>query len=506
MIVFQETPFVSEGPQPLLREIEQGAAYPVEALGPLRAVVEAVQGQTLAPIAIAAQSALSVTALAVQAFADVETLGGTRPVSLYALTIAKSGERKSSCDEPLMAPLRAFERRQAASQQTDTQQWENAHALWKGDRDRILLEAKKNKGAGKTAAQADLDALGAEPKAPPITDRTVTEPTFEGLTRLFAHGMPSLGIFSDEGGQFLGGHAMSSENRQKTLAALNGTWGGQPIKRTRQGDGSYALFGRRLSVHLMVQPGVARTFLSDPQAADTGFVPRFLMTEPPSTMGTRLQSVTRQDPQALGAYADRMDAILETDMPLDATTGGLQPRVLSLSPQARTLLVQFSDALELEMGKSGKLSGLTGTASKAAEQAARIAGVLTLWGDLHAPHVELDAMANGITLAQFYLSEALRLSEAALVSAETEKAESLRKWLLENWPAQAQRYGRSPDKITLRDIVRLGPNALRESKIAQASVNLLATHGWLVVLEQGTEVDGRARSKAFQIVRPSDDI
>jgi hypothetical protein len=42
-----------------------------------------------------------------------------------------------------------------------------------------------------------LEALK-EPSAPPSADRTVTEPTFEGLTKLFATGQPSLGLFSDE--------------------------------------------------------------------------------------------------------------------------------------------------------------------------------------------------------------------------------------------------------------------------------------------------------------------
>jgi hypothetical protein len=48
----KETPFVPEGPQPLVRQIALGAAYPVPARGPLRAAVEAVQGMTQAPMAI----------------------------------------------------------------------------------------------------------------------------------------------------------------------------------------------------------------------------------------------------------------------------------------------------------------------------------------------------------------------------------------------------------------------------------------------------------------------
>ena len=59
-------PFKAEGPQPLLREIPPGEAFPLAALGPLRAAVEAVHDITQAPVGIAAQSALSVASLAVR--------------------------------------------------------------------------------------------------------------------------------------------------------------------------------------------------------------------------------------------------------------------------------------------------------------------------------------------------------------------------------------------------------------------------------------------------------
>src|SRR6056297_3710837 len=125
----QPIQYTPEGPQPLVRDIAPGMAYPVQSLGPLRAAVEAVQGITQAPVAIPAQSALAVASLAVQGFADVVTLGGPRPLSLYALTIAQSGERKSACDAPLMAALRDHEKEQAQAQRDEVQAWKNAHAL-----------------------------------------------------------------------------------------------------------------------------------------------------------------------------------------------------------------------------------------------------------------------------------------------------------------------------------------------------------------------------------------
>ncbi|KGJ04994.1 Protein of unknown function [Paracoccus halophilus] len=491
-------PFKAEGPQPLLREIPAGEPYPVQALGPLQSAVEAVQGMTLAPVAIPAASALAVASLAVQGFVDVETLGGPRPVSLYALTIAKSGERKSSCDAPLMAALRSFEKDEAKARRNDMASWENAHALWKGERDRILSEAKRGKGEKRTAAEADLNALGKEPAAPPSPDRTVTEPTYEGLTRKFAEGMPTLGIFSDEGGQFLGGFAMANENRQKTLAALNDLWQGNPIRRTRQGEGSFTLYGRRLAVHLMVQIGVARAFMADPMAADTGFLPRFLICEPASTIGTRLQSAVRHDDHALPAFADRLRAILDTPLPMDAETRELEPRILPLSREARALLMHFSDAVEAAQASGGEFSHVTGYASKAAEQACRIAGTLTAWDDLHAPEVSGEVMAHAITLAGFYLGEAARLADAATVSAEIERAEALRKWLLTSWPHS---------EVLPSDVLQRAPiRALRESPAAKSAIAMLVKHGWLTVLPEGSEVRGKSRREAYRIVRSGHEI
>ena len=135
---------------------------------------------TQAPVAIPAQSALAVAALALQGFANVETLGGVRPLSLYCLTIAASGERKSSCDAPLMDEMRLFEREQAASYSDARKGWEVERSIWKARHEKVLGEVKKGK-----ADKAELAALGPDPLSPALPDRLVSEPTYEGLTRLF---------------------------------------------------------------------------------------------------------------------------------------------------------------------------------------------------------------------------------------------------------------------------------------------------------------------------------
>jgi hypothetical protein len=80
----------------------------------------------------------------------------------------------------------------------------------------------------------------------------------------------------------------------------------------------------------MVQPGVARAFMADPMAADTGFLPRFLICDPPSTIGTRLHALTRRDDTALAGFSGQLRRILETPLPMDPDTRELTPRMLPL--------------------------------------------------------------------------------------------------------------------------------------------------------------------------------
>jgi hypothetical protein len=183
---------------------------------------------------------------------------------------------------------------------------------------------------------------------------------------------------------------------------------------------------------------------------------------------------------------------------MDPDTRELTPRTLPIGRDAREVLVGFSDAIEQAQAPGGDLAHVTGYASKAAEQAARIAAVLTLLGDLFAPEVTAQAMGWGIELAQFYLAEAARLADAATVSVGIGRAETLRKWLLESWPEP---------EVLVRDVLRLAPNrALRESPQARTALKLLETYGWLVPLEPGTVVRGVSRKEAWRIVRGGGDV
>ncbi|MEO0426182.1 MAG: YfjI family protein [Pseudomonadota bacterium] len=480
--------FEPDGPLPLKGSVSAPEPFPVIALGPLRPVVEAVQDLSQAPIEIAAQSALAVTSLVVQAHSDVDTLGGRKPTSIFALTIARSGERKSRCDELLMAGVHDYQRELAEEARRERPSYENSKAIWDAQRSEIVGRSKKEPDA----ARADLEALGPEPE-PPLSPRLiVTEPTFPALVKKLADSRPALGIFSDEGGAFVGGHAMSAENRLNTVAGLSDMWGGKPINRTRAGDGEATFFGRRLACHLMIQPVVAAALLSDPIARGQGFLGRFLIADPKSTIGTRLFRESASGSQAVvDSFSQKLRDILDRNLPLrEHTRNELEPAVLELSSDARALLIKFYDAIEVRQIEEGALEDVTPFASKAAEHACRIAGVLTLFANLDARSITGEMMAHGCALAEHYATEAARLAAEAEVSAELHSAGKLRQWLTK-WPEPV---------ISVAEIVKCGPARLRNTKLAKKLVKILVEHGHLMPVKGGGMVRGQHRREVFQIV------
>ena len=316
-----------------------------------------------------------------------------------------------------------------------------------------------------------LWALGPEPPQPLAPFLTTGDLTIEGLAKIWPHAHPSLGVFTAEGGMFTGGHGMTEENRLRTAAALSELWDGKPTKRLRALDGATILPGRRLSMHLMVQPDAAAQFLANRTLRDQGLLSRMLVAAPESIAGTRFYRDTHpNDEAAIRAFDARILSILETPTALvPGTRNELAPRILPMSPSAERYWKACHDNVELQSGTSGELANISDFAAKAPEHAARIAAVLAIFNDVTAAGIGAEAMEGGIRLAEWYIGEALRLTMAARTDPLLLRAASLLDWL----------RGRPEDTFQVRDVLRLGPAALRTNAMAEEAVRILIEHHWL---------------------------
>lgn len=399
------------------------ASFPFDALGPiLGPAARAVHQDVQAPDALAAGSILAAASLAAQCHADVIMPHGQRaPLSLFILSAAESGERKSSCDTVVQREVEEIRKEQARQYQAELE-----------------------------AAQGDKEA-----EQPIARSLTIGKGTVEGIESILKR-QSHVAVFSAEGGEVLGGHSLREDRRSAGLAWLLKAWGAETLDSLTRGSGLTVLLQRRVALHLMAQPVLLRGLLADPLASGQGLLARCLISQPRSLAGTRMfKPVNPNDRQELRDFHGRMRTLLRRPPPMFGGGDGyeLNPRPLTMSDEARALWIEFYNAIEREQAPGGKLQHARAFASKAAEHAARIAGVVQLITDPDAADIGVEAMDCGMTLAEFYTSEHVRLTGAGAEERHYGVITGLLEWLV----------GRGP-LVPHRDVLQRSPRPIRELK------------------------------------------
>jgi hypothetical protein len=482
-------PFTLPEPQPLRRELPPAESFPIDCLGNVlapaaKSMIEVIQS----PDAIVGQSLLAGAALAVQPHADVIIDGRAFPLSENFVAVDESGGRKSSTDKAALAPHKKRQCDLRQNYNSKFADYEADRTAWKKARDEALT---RKKNAGREVKKAALIELGPEPQPPIDVILTTEEPTYEGVVKALANGWPSIGIFSDEGGRFLGGHGMNSDNQLKTATGLSKLWDGDPITRTRGGDGNMLLYGRRVSVHLMIQPEISNMLFGNQLLIGQGLLSRCLICHPSSNIGNRpYREINLRETPAMQRYFAKMMDILEAPLPIaEGSRNQLEPRSLPLAPEAKTIWIGFHDHIEALCKDGRELHPIKGFATKAAEHAARLAGILALVDDLHSSAITRGHIEAGIELAQFYIGEALRLFNSAADNPNLILAEKLITWA----------HSKDHQQLSLQLVYQKGPNGIRDKATAIRIIQILEDHYWLIPIPGGAWVGGQYRREAWEV-------
>ena len=488
------TPYGAPSPLPLTRPMPDPEPFPIGALGEILGnAAKAIQARTKAPMSICGQSVLAVATLATQAQANVELpTGDVRPLSCDFVTVAESGERKTAVDKHAVWPINKRELALRDEYDANILTWLNDKAIYDKTRESIL----KNTKTEVSEKRAQLESLGAEPQPPLKPMILASEPTIEGLFKLYEVGQPSLGIFSSEAGMFIAGHGMREEHKLRTAAGLSSLWDGDPIRRVRAGDGASLLLGRRLSLHLMAQPGVAARMLSDDVLIDQGLLSRVLVTMPKSTQGTRRFEgrVTEYD-AALKQYSARILQILEQELPTaNGRPNELTPRTVTLDTAAQKMWAAFANEIEAQIAPGGDLEPIRGLANKLPEHSARLTVAIAIVESPGITEVGTDHLSGGIRLAQFYATEALRIFSAGQIPPELQLAQRAADWLRGKW----KELWPEPT-VSVPDFCQYGPNAIRSQDTARKVVNVLVNHHYLPPREGPKTIKGGKRQEAYNI-------
>lgn len=478
-------PAIGVEPLPLFREITAPPPFPVEALGPVmgKAAIE-IHRTVQAPLAVIGQSLLGAASLLAQGHANVEIDGREIALSLFLITVAESGERKSAVDDVVLCAVLGWQRCLWNTYREERSAYEAALEKWQ--------EEKKNCNNG----EADSEGPPAPPLMPIIV---VEEPTYEGLVKYLEHGQPSIGLFSDEGGRFLGGNAMNRDNLLKTLAGFSSLWdakSNKPITRMRSGDQSLALYGRRVALHLLIQESVYSKLNQQSMCESQGFLPRCLISFPESMAGNRVY--VTENPKELPSvklFREHCNALLDRQFPtadLPAPKNQLAPPSIPLAANAYINWVEFHNKLEQQLGKQGVYYPIRRFGSKAAEHVLRIAGVFAIFENPLVSEIGEDHINRAIEIIEYYLIERLRLDSYCCIDFSLLTAQKVLDW--------AEAKGKPG--VLLKELYQFGPPDVRSKEKASAILKILEDHGRAFPVP-AREIEEGAKGKGWRFIWPS---
>lgn len=391
-----------ESGRKLGESVYQSPKYPVEALGPLTAVCRTIAENGQIDAALTGQSLLAAVSLCSQGLYNVQTLFGVKPLSLYCLTVADSGDGKSTAEGIALKAIREHDRAE--------------HELYKSKIER-------------------------EDEKPPKERQEIISPyricndaTVQGVIRSLKTGFPSQGVFTAEGAVMLCGWGMSAENKLNTAGNLNRFWDGEPVSVMRGVDGRMQLYGRRFCAHWLIQPDAAQDAMNDPALANIGLWPRFLISWPEPLQPRKFKPFDFEQDKHISHYWKRCWELLDSDvMGADNECGNL--KTIPMSNGAHDEFIEFFESMERSRCGKNALNFVKAFAVRATEQACRIAGNLAAYRHHEAPgrsrfEVSIDDAENAVELVKYSIETWRGIFSSREDREHEQWARQLHAWLL----------------------------------------------------------------------------
>jgi Protein of unknown function (DUF3987) len=423
----------------LLAQTHKQPEYPIDALDSLIDVCAYMRDEMQLPVETSGQALLSVASLLTQGLYDVETLAGIKPLSLNFLTLADSGDGKSTADGIALKKI-------SDADQIGHKDYTDKIILWNA------LPKKERESEP-------------QPLAP---YRILKSGTIQGIVRSFKEGVSSQGSFTSEAASMLAGWGMTREQKLNTLAGLNDFWDGAAVSIVRQGEGRTQFYDKRLCCHWLIQPSAARESLNDEIFSTIGTWPRFLVAWPLSMNPREYKRFSPQTSEVVSLFWERCDVILNQRYSVPEG----RRKVVSLSNRARSLLIKFWEAMEKSRDPSSEYYSLKPFCVRGAEQVCRIAGVLAAFRNHSAGKTDFEVLdgdlSNGIKLFVYSLETWLGIFGAREDNEHQSWADDLYVWMKK----------RPEKKATEIAMLRLAtPKKLRSKHVRDVAISILQSDG-----------------------------
>ncbi|MEC4747173.1 DUF3987 domain-containing protein [Methylomicrobium sp. Wu6] len=401
--------------------------YPIGALGPLSKLCQTVAENAQLSPAMVGQSILAAASLVAQGGYEVETLSSMKPLSIFVLTVADSGDGKSTAEGIILPGIRQFEKERHDALQAKSPEDQ------KDEREPYLL---------------------------------ASDATVQGIIKGFRTGWPSQGVFTAEGAALLCGWGMAAEQRANTSANLNKLWDGEPISIQSGMSGRVQLYRRRFCAHWLIQPDAAQEALTDPGLSSIGLWPRFMVSWPEPLAPRKYRQYEFWHDPIVKAFWDRCKAMLGNQRITGGECGEF--RTIRLSAPARQILIETFERMEQARDSAHSLHSIKPFAVRLCELACRNAGVLAAYADENI--ISEERMKNGIALAGYSLDTWRGIFGQREDLTHDKWARELYTWLLK----------RPKQRASETDILKTAiPKHLRNKHKRDTALSILREYGMI---------------------------
>ncbi|CAG4886665.1 YfjI family protein [Paraburkholderia saeva] len=394
-------PIAGDSDKPVFPDFDpEDETYPWQALPQTirGAVIEICKNDGLS-VPIAAQAVLSAVSLACQdlIWVDRGIANDHKSVcSLFLLTVADTGARKSRADQLVVKPIEAYDLARRAAFAADTTTYELDQAalrrkireLEKAEgqllrKSRTLSisedpEAKKiaqkagDEAEAITREVAELNRQVIERRPPRLQRVLYSKIPVRQLEQSLAQNWPAAGLFSDEAAGIL------NSKGESDMASLDRLWNGDSIDvvgRTKQE--SFFVHDPRLTLSLMVQPIVFDRFVErkGELAKGIGLMSRVLLSRPDTPYGKR---IFRRPEDRSTVWIDRLNKRVQELLSHSHTNienRDANRKTLHFEPDAQKFWEEMYDTVEQGMATKGQFENEREFANRFAEHVARLSAL-----------------------------------------------------------------------------------------------------------------------------------
>lgn len=325
-----------------------------------------------APYSMIALVQLSTISAALQGAVNVSLpINKICPVSILAITIAESGERKSTVESQYMEVLKAAQKELLIEFRSTHNKYIIKKEIHDEEAVRLRRRLSKEKDDEKyelalNELQAHRDAEPIKPRAPKFLYQDITK---EALLLGLYENLPNAFLGSDEGG------VLFKSSIMRNSPVINSFWSGGDVNIDRKTLESFVVSDARLTMHIMTQWSALQDFLgrSKDDLRGNGFFARAIVTCPISLCGYRQVSGFEFSKKATEKFNDRIKQLLLNVIAMEDYRNRV---TVTFSNDAKNVWLDIANDIEIKMGPGGMYECAKDHASKVPENIARVAALI----------------------------------------------------------------------------------------------------------------------------------